>query len=84
MPIKSALYPHNEGDCIKKPPLGIKPEWLWTEERLRELIRALHGYSEANRDLPFDWLEELQKRLDEVLKHKKDSWLTPVKSGKYP
>lgn len=86
MPVGSAPYPHNAGECIEKPPLGLKPEHIWNEDRLQQIIGALNRYAESGRDLPIAWLEELQRRLTEVLIHKKagESWLAPVCKGEFP
>lgn len=81
-----APFPHDAGECVTKPPLGLKPEYLWNEDRLKQIIEALQRYSEAGEELPIAWLIELQKRLDEVLKHEmsRGSWLAPVCKGEYP
>jgi hypothetical protein len=51
---------------IVKPPKGAKPEWMFLEERIFELIDALYR-NRMHSQISDEWLKELQKRLDEYL-----------------
>ena len=42
-----------------KPPLGIKPTWIWKHERIIELIKAVARYEEAGFIYPDEWIPEL-------------------------
>jgi hypothetical protein len=33
---------------IPKPPLGVMPEWLWREHRIKELVRAMKDNIDYN------------------------------------
>ena len=49
-----------------KPPPGIKPRYLWLEERATEVKKAILRYAEAGLAVPFEWVVEwnnLQKEL---------------------
>jgi hypothetical protein len=61
---------------LKKPPLGVMPEWLWIEQNPTPGAEALHArvdalaaatgrYRDADMPVPAEWLDE-QQRLDEV------------------
>ena len=61
-----------EGSMIKgqpgeAPPLGIKPEYLYNEheniKRIAEIVTAMKSYSEADMDIPNDWIDELSNRM---------------------
>lgn len=47
----------------KKPPLGIKPKYVWKiqvrRERIKELIEAMQRYRKADRLLKEEWKDEL-------------------------
>lgn len=51
---------------IKRPPLGIEPEYIWKEIRIIELIRAIYRYDEADIDVNNDWIIELGKLIPQV------------------
>lgn len=44
--------------AIKKPPLGIIPEWAWKEQRHKELNDAIHRYIDAGVGVPINWIAE--------------------------
>jgi len=56
---------------IKKPPLGVKPEIFYKEQRLRDLARAINeyitgGFFGGDYAIQIDlWCRELSKRLEE-------------------
>lgn len=60
-----------------KPPLGIMPQWLWRQQRLRELIAAIERRIN-------DWTANpdklIEKLLDESLEHTK--WLNDYYGSK--
>ncbi len=41
-----------------KQPIGLKPEWLHKEIRLKEINEAIDRYIEANQPVPLDWIVE--------------------------
>lgn len=43
----------------EKPPLGIRPKYIWVLERVREIQEALLRYHEENKDYPDEWIIEL-------------------------
>ena len=43
---------------VRKPPLGVVPEYIKDEERLEELQTAIIAYCEQNREICPEWIEE--------------------------
>lgn len=55
-------------DELKKPPIGIKPNWIRKQERLNELYFAVNRFLHQGYRPKIDWLEEilsLEKELEE-------------------
>lgn len=52
----------------KKPPLGIKPEKLWIEERIDDLIKTINRYHQENKSPKYEWISELYDRSVELNK----------------
>lgn len=56
-------------DQPKKPPLGVKPRWLWDEIRARDIQEAAVRYFNAEHlKIPIEWIEEYNeiiKRMEE-------------------
>lgn len=58
----------NGGDCIKgerkqvseRPPLGLVPEFVHKECRAEEILLAMVRYSDADKVIPKEWIEELR------------------------
>jgi hypothetical protein len=48
----------NESGPIR-PPLGIKPHYIWIDERVHEVASAIARYSETKTPVPNEWYEEL-------------------------
>jgi hypothetical protein len=78
------FYPVYEAE--EKPPLGVMPKYLFEEERVRDLCRAVYEYSQYKIDahtcgLMREWIEELDERLfdimtSEQLKENQKNWLS--------
>lgn len=59
-----------------KPPIGIKPRYIWLEERAIELSRVIYDYTKYNINTSTknyqtyknikEWLNELNQILDEL------------------
>lgn len=45
------------------PPIGLKPEWLWKEERRKEIVGAISRYLESGMKVPDEWINEYNKLL---------------------
>lgn len=43
----------------KRPPFGITPRFIWIEQRIDEIIKAMDRYREAKKEIPKDWYFEL-------------------------
>lgn len=54
---------HVDANMNKKPPLGIRPRFLITEERIDEIVAAMHRYEEENMTIPLNWFSELKELL---------------------
>ena len=61
-PMPPTKPPTNQA-AAPRPPLGLKPEQLWEEERGIEIMRAIIRYVDAGMTIPGEWLVELRKRL---------------------
>lgn len=49
-------------DCqFERPPLGLLDKRVWVYCRVREIVRAMGRYIEANQDIPAEWITELQE-----------------------
>lgn len=51
----------NVTDSTKRPPIGIKPKYVWKEERKRELLQAIIRYGEASKQVPEKWIKEFNE-----------------------
>ena len=51
---------------IQKPPLGVKPERFWKEDRLKELDRAINDRAGTAFEIPIEWVVERNQLLVEV------------------
>lgn len=47
------------GPVVEKPTLGIKPRYLWDEERGADLARAIARYLDQGSHVPDEWMAEL-------------------------
>lgn len=43
----------------KKPPFGITPRFIWIEQRVDEIIKAIDRYRESKQEIPKEWYFEL-------------------------
>jgi hypothetical protein len=50
--------PKKEEPEAIKPPLGIIPEWLWKEQRMNELEKAIFRYDFAGKPRQKEWVDE--------------------------
>ena len=48
---------------LKKPPLGIKPQFLVDEERITLLKEAIQRYMDANYPVPQEFIEEYNEKV---------------------
>jgi hypothetical protein len=47
-----------------KPPLGIKPQRIMDEERMKEISEAIIRFVDAGKPIPAEWFEELNEIKD--------------------
>lgn len=45
----------------EKPPIGLKPRWMAESDRAQEIVNAITRYNDAKKEVPRDWLEELEE-----------------------
>ena len=55
---------------MSKPPLGLTPRFIWIEQRKQDIIDAVRRYTEANKEIPTEWINEY----NEILKLEKADW----------
>ena len=46
-----------------KPPIGLRPEFIWRELRIEEILEAMERYCEAKMTVPPIWIEELRDHM---------------------
>lgn len=44
-----------------KPPLGLKPRWIATQDRAQEVVNAMERYWDAGKSIPQEWHDELKE-----------------------
>lgn len=54
-----------EHDPSERPPLGIIPQVIWKEHRLRDLIEAVARYTVARIPAKPEWYEEIRDLLND-------------------
>jgi hypothetical protein len=47
------------------PPLGVRPQWSWNEQRMEDLLGAMARYAEAGMPANIEWVHELQNLVSE-------------------
>ena len=43
----------------KKPPVGLRPKYIWERERILEIFDAMRRYSTEEMPIPSEWIDEL-------------------------
>lgn len=49
----------------KKPPIGIMPRYIFISKRIRDIVEAMNRFIEVERDIPIEWVRELNDLLTE-------------------
>ena len=44
-------------------PIGVMPEYIWIEMRVRDLKDAIHRYLNADKIVPGEWYDEIKKHI---------------------
>lgn len=57
----SPQYGGWDKDLEERPPIGLKPKWLWEQERCGDIFDAMERYSESKLAIPVEWVEELRE-----------------------
>jgi hypothetical protein len=52
---------------VPKPPLGLRPRRIMRSQRISEIIDAMARYREALKEIPPEWIEELQELCSQPL-----------------
>ena len=52
--------PYKKKEEEEKPPLGIKPRYIHDHERKLEILDGMERYSNAQKPIPIEWLDELR------------------------
>ncbi|MED4083889.1 hypothetical protein P4637_03305 [Halalkalibacterium halodurans] len=53
------------GKTSVKPPLGVKPRWLWAQERKYDLMHAIEGrLLKGEFKIPVEWVEEYNELIE--------------------
>lgn len=50
----------------QRPPKGIPPKFIWQEERLEEIKKAILRRRNTDADIPIEWYEEFFELTDEL------------------
>lgn len=48
-------------DQVEKPPLGLRPDWVWLEHRAVEISVAITEYLGHSKQIPMEWFREYNK-----------------------
>lgn len=62
-------------EAITKPELGIRPIWVWENERINEIEMAIKRRFDNDQHIPADWEIELFELKLKAAKHRKESEL---------
>lgn len=54
------VKPGNFLAACNKPPLGLRPRYIVTSQRVHEILEAMTRYAEHCKPIPEEWLEELR------------------------
>jgi len=65
-----------------KPPIGVKPQWLLAEERLKDLLSATIRYAYANILPPEEWATEIGHIIQHLLTNGRDITISAIKDNK--
>ena len=49
-----------------KPPIGLKPKWIWDKQRKNAIISAIDRYISADKKIPLECVEEYNNLVKEV------------------
>ena len=49
---------------LEKPPIGLRPRFIVSELRLKEIEAAIERYAAVNKDIPIEWVDEKIEILD--------------------
>lgn len=51
-------------NIMDKPPVGIRPKWVYEQGRIKEILKAMKRYADATLPVPKAWVEELEERME--------------------
>ncbi len=51
---------------MNKPPLGLRPQYVYIQERINEILSAMERYTKANMCIPLKWIEELTELVNKL------------------
>lgn len=53
-------------ELAEKPPIGLIPNTIWIQERMAEIWLAINRFKASNREIPREWIAELQTHLSRM------------------
>lgn len=57
---------------MKLVPVGLIPQWLHQEQRIKEILEAMHRYVSEGVPVPLEWQKELEILLSVQRVHRKN------------
>ena len=45
----------------QRPPLGVVPEFIWKEIRIKEILAAMERYAINDKPIPSEWVKEIRE-----------------------
>lgn len=51
---------------MQRPPIGLKPQFVWKEERRCEVKAAIQRYLDAGSQVPPEWIAEYNELIKEA------------------
>ena len=62
----------NEYNAYPKPPLGLRPRFVYEQQRIDEIEEAMVRYIGAAKEIPVEWLEERNSLIGNKKKSEND------------
>lgn len=51
---------------MNKPPIGIKPRFVWLDDRKIEIKEAIRRYLNTDLKIPLEWVKEYNQIIKEI------------------
>ncbi|AAK79868.1 hypothetical protein BJV85_002090 [Clostridium acetobutylicum] len=62
----SILEKHTPKNVYRRPPTGLEPHTIWVGKRIQDIKEAMDRYTEANKSIPIEWVNEYNELLENL------------------